>query len=198
MRYDDTDYDPCYRQLAKCVYFLHLVVSAIFTTYIIITHHNVPSFTITFVMLVIYGYMLIWVLLLNFVFIVNMPPLSFSTNNRQLSALLAFLSSLSSSSSPFSGCFLSLTTTSCTPGRSIHSSYTWESSLCCSSCTKSSPAALAKNTRPTFSNPTTFRRPTSKYSLREESLTRRWATDYDDVFYFVQGSKLMHLSSNRW
>ena len=90
MRYDDTDYDPCYRQLAKTVYFLHLIFSALFTTYIIITHHNVPSFTITFVMLIIYGYMIVWVLLLNFVFIVSMGVCSCSTNRKLRCALLVF------------------------------------------------------------------------------------------------------------
>ena len=93
MQYADTDYDPCYRQLAKSVYFLHLIVSALFTTYIIVTHHNVPSFTITFVMLVLYGYMIVWVLLLNFVFIVPVPTLRSSTSKRRRSASLAYWSS---------------------------------------------------------------------------------------------------------
>lgn len=60
------------RQGAKVVYFVHLVISAIFTTYILAVHPSVIAPTITFAMLLIYGFMMVWVLLINFAFIV--PP----------------------------------------------------------------------------------------------------------------------------
>ena len=67
----EEQYQPhCVRKAAKIIYFSHLTLCAVFTTYILLVNPTVISFTITFVMLMIYGYMLGWVLLLNFIFIV--------------------------------------------------------------------------------------------------------------------------------
>ena len=63
----------CLRPIAKIVYFAHLILNVIFATYILIAFPRVVSPTITFVMLMLYGYMLIWVLLLNCIFIVINP-----------------------------------------------------------------------------------------------------------------------------
>ena len=66
----ESENDHCLRPIAKVVYFAHLILNTLFTTYILIAYPRVISFTATFFMLLIYGYMLLWVLLLNCIFVV--------------------------------------------------------------------------------------------------------------------------------
>lgn len=55
----------------KILYFVHLVIALAGALYIILKHPQVVSSTISFAMLVIYGFMLVWALLLGFVLIVR-------------------------------------------------------------------------------------------------------------------------------
>ena len=87
---DNSNKGQCARNAAKTIYFTHLILSTIFTTYILLTFPQVISPTITFIMLMIYGYMLVWVLVLNFIFIVTQILSRSAKNKSQLSALIEF------------------------------------------------------------------------------------------------------------
>jgi hypothetical protein len=66
---DAVDYQPL-RTVAKVIYFVHLVLAALFATYLLISHPQVVSLSITFITVLIYGYMIVWVIVMNFILIV--------------------------------------------------------------------------------------------------------------------------------
>jgi len=51
--------------VAKLVFYTHLVLSAVFATVLIALHPYIVTPTITFVSLVVYGYMIVWVAVIN-------------------------------------------------------------------------------------------------------------------------------------
>lgn len=62
---------PLVKQLLTAVYLFHLVVIAIFTTCILVQHTDLIRASITFAMLILYGYLGVWVLIASFLLIVN-------------------------------------------------------------------------------------------------------------------------------
>jgi hypothetical protein len=60
--------------LLKFVYTIHFIVSFCFSTYIIAKFPEVISLSATFVMLLIYGYLGVWVLVVGFLLVVRISP----------------------------------------------------------------------------------------------------------------------------
>jgi hypothetical protein len=79
----NTPTNPIIKGLLRTIYVAHLVVSALFATYIIIDSPPVVSLTVTFVMLLIYGYMGVWVLLIGFLLVVSHFSLSCARTTRR-------------------------------------------------------------------------------------------------------------------
>lgn len=64
------------KSLLKTAYIIHFIISCVLTTYILVKFPEVVSATVTFVMLILFGYMGVWVLLIGFLLVVQI--LSFS------------------------------------------------------------------------------------------------------------------------
>lgn len=74
-----------FKSLLKFAYTIHFILSFCLVTFIIAKYPEVISASITFVMLVIYGYMGLWVLLVGFILVVRISPFRFAkTTRRQL------------------------------------------------------------------------------------------------------------------
>ena len=54
----------------KVVYFAHFIIIAICTTHILIKYPHARQFSFTLCALVIFGYMAIWTIMVNFIFLV--------------------------------------------------------------------------------------------------------------------------------
>jgi hypothetical protein len=57
--------------VAKLVFYTHLVLSAVFATVLIVLHPYIVTPTLTFISLAIYGYMIVWVALINILLLVQ-------------------------------------------------------------------------------------------------------------------------------
>jgi hypothetical protein len=57
-------------KISGSVYNIHLIIALVFSTYILIKNPKAISPSITFVMLIIYGYMIVWNLLFSYLLIV--------------------------------------------------------------------------------------------------------------------------------
>jgi hypothetical protein len=77
--------------LLKTIYIIHLVVSAIYSAYIIVKYPEVVSLSITFIMIVIYGYMGVWVLLIGFMLVVNRIKFSYANITKKQQYLVESL-----------------------------------------------------------------------------------------------------------
>ncbi len=75
-----------FRKIMQVFYFVHLIIALIFSVYIIAKYPKIVSPTITFIMIVIYGFMLIWALLLTFILIVTHSVFSYANNTKRQSA----------------------------------------------------------------------------------------------------------------
>lgn len=60
------------------MFYTHLVLAALFATVLIVLHPYIATPTITFISLVVYGYMIVWVALINILLLV--PTLSYSVH----------------------------------------------------------------------------------------------------------------------
>lgn len=161
---------PVLRKIVKILYFVHLVIALAGAIYIILKHPQVVSSTISFAMLVIYGFMLIWALLLGFILIVRTLSFSYASNNKKQSAWLVSLWSLSSLPSPYSDYSRLIATTASTFRKSKYSSSIWQPLLgCWSSMRFSVASAVDRNTQIFYSSKTTCSKPTRRSSGSERS-----------------------------
>lgn len=71
------------KSLLKFTYTIHFILSFCFATFIIAKFPEVISTSITFVMLVIYGYMGLWVLLVGFLLVVRISSFSYARITRR-------------------------------------------------------------------------------------------------------------------
>jgi hypothetical protein len=62
---------PTVKSLLKFAYTIHFIISVCLATFIILKFSEVVSTSITFVMLLIYGYMGVWVLFISFILVVS-------------------------------------------------------------------------------------------------------------------------------
>ena len=65
---------PVCLSLLRAAYFTHLVLALAFSIYLLTRYPALVSSTITFAMILIYGFMLVWLLLLSFILIVSWLP----------------------------------------------------------------------------------------------------------------------------
>jgi len=73
---------PLTKQILTAVYIIHLIIIAVYTTFILFKYGPLITPSITFAMLIIYGYMGIWVLMVSFIFIVYLNIFRFLKNMR--------------------------------------------------------------------------------------------------------------------
>lgn len=54
----------------KIIYFTHFILIALLTTQILITYPHARQFSFTLCALIVFGYMAIWTIIVNFIFLV--------------------------------------------------------------------------------------------------------------------------------
>jgi hypothetical protein len=57
--------------VAKLIFYSHLILSAVYASIIIAIHPYIISSTITFICVVVYGYMIVWVAIINLILLVK-------------------------------------------------------------------------------------------------------------------------------
>jgi len=67
---NNKEVSPFCQNLLRIFYFAHLLLALAFSVYLLLKYNNIISPTITFAMIVIYGFMAVWVLLISFILIV--------------------------------------------------------------------------------------------------------------------------------
>lgn len=104
---------------------IHLIVIAAYTAFILVKHHEIFKLTITFVMLIVYGFMGVWVLLINSILMVVYVLFSVvGSNKRQCFSIVSIWNSLYSYFL-FSHCYPSAKMPNLIYQKCICLSYTW-------------------------------------------------------------------------
>lgn len=69
--YDRAKQSTLFTTCKKVIYFLHFILIAIITTHILIRYPHARELSFTLVALVLFGYMAVWTILINFCFLVS-------------------------------------------------------------------------------------------------------------------------------
>jgi hypothetical protein len=88
---DNTISKPIGQSLVKTLYFIHLLIALGYSIFLIAKYNEIISTTITFSMIVIYGFMAVWLLIISFVLIVAVIILRYAKNIREQCVLLVYL-----------------------------------------------------------------------------------------------------------
>jgi hypothetical protein len=57
--------------IAKLIFYTHLILIAAYSTVLIVSHRYIVTFTLTFITVIIYGYMIVWVAIINLLLLVR-------------------------------------------------------------------------------------------------------------------------------